>query len=585
MASDTSLVFNLLARDKTGDGLKSAQGGFAKFGKAMQKAALVGGGAMILAGKQAIDAASDYTEASNKTDAVFKNQAGIIRAFEKESTQAFGISKRAALDYTGAMGSVLTASGVNRKEAAKLSVEYTKLAADLGSFNNTSTEEAAEALKASLTGEFEMLKKYGVVINDTTLAQEAQRLGIEKAGATWSQAQKLQLSYNIVQRATKDAQGDVARNTDTMAFKQRQLAARVEDLKVSVGQKLLPVWIKFLGYLQKGLDWMEKNQSTVKILAGVLIGLTATVLAVSAAIKVYTAVTTAINAVKKVHLALTNSQRLATLALQVQYYAVRAATLAWSAAQWVLNVAMMAAPYILIAAAIVGIIAVVVLIATKTDFFQKLWSKSWGLIKGAVSAVFGWIRSNWPLLLAILTGPFGLAVLAIIRNWDRIKSGASSVVSFVKNKFGALVSFVGGLPGKISRAVSGAFNAIPNGFKAAVNAVISAIRSFGIPGFKIPIPMAPDITFGGARPFAGIPFLAKGGTVDRSGLAVVGEEGPELLSLNRGAQVTPLSGGKGGAQRVEVVLRVDGGDDEIVRMIRKWVRVQTGGNVQAALGR
>ena len=40
-----------------------------------------------------------------------------------------------------------------------------------------------------------------------------------------------------------------------------------------------------------------------------------------------------------------------------------------------------------------------------------------------------------------------------------------------------------------------------------------------------------------------IPKLAEGGIIDQSGIAMVGEAGPELLSLPRGASVTPLSGG------------------------------------------
>lgn len=639
--ADTSLIFNLLARDKTGAGLKSAQGGFAKFSKAATIAAAGVGAAMVKIGKDAINAASDYTEASNKVDAVFKDQAGIVRQFESQSTKSFGISKKAALDYTSAMGSVLTASGVNRAEAAKLSVQYTKLAADLGSFNNTSTEEAAEALKAALTGEVEQMKKYGVVLNDTILKSEAISSGLVKnvkdvdkikaatikhtlaqrayntalkehgkgseealraeAALATSEASlkkamagkvgqldaatKRQAIQNVIMKATADAQGDVARNTNTAAFKQRQLQARVDDLQVSLGQKLLPTYIKLLGVGQKILSWTENHSTATKRLVIAAVSLTGAILAVNGAIKVYKATTAAINAVQKAFLAIQKSQRLATLALQVQYYAIRAATLAWSAAQWILNAAMMAAPYILIAAAIVGIIAVVVLIATKTDWFQKLWSVAWGAIKGSTVAVFQWIKSHWPLLLAILTGPIGLAVLAITKNWGRIKSGASSVVSWVRDKFGDLVGFVSGLPGRISRAARGMFDGIKSAFRSAINWIIGGWNSlrFGIPSINTHLPGIGTIG-GGSFGVPQIPYLAKGGVIERDGMAVVGERGPELLSLSRGAQVTPLSK-TGGAQRVEVVLRVEGGDEELVRMIRKWVRAQTGGNVQAALGR
>ena len=40
--------------------------------------------------------------------------------------------------------------------------------------------------------------------------------------------------------------------------------------------------------------------------------------------------------------------------------------------------------------------------------------------------------------------------------------------------------------------------------------------------------------------------LAEGGNVQRGGMVKVGERGPELLNLPRGAQVTPLARGGGG---------------------------------------
>ena len=42
--------------------------------------------------------------------------------------------------------------------------------------------------------------------------------------------------------------------------------------------------------------------------------------------------------------------------------------------------------------------------------------------------------------------------------------------------------------------------------------------------------------------FNEIPLLAKGGVVQEEGTAIVGEQGPEVLNLPKGASVTPLSG-------------------------------------------
>lgn len=57
------------------------------------------------------------------------------------------------------------------------------------------------------------------------------------------------------------------------------------------------------------------------------------------------------------------------------------------------------------------------------DAFQWLWDK--------IMAVFNWIKDHWPLLLAIITGPIGIAVLLITKNWDTIKAIVQAAVDFV----------------------------------------------------------------------------------------------------------------------------------------------------------
>lgn len=461
----------------------------AKFAAVASTALLAIGAAAAYGAKKAIDAASDYTEASNKADALFKDQVGVIREFEKESTKSWGISKRAALDYTGAIGGVLVASGVNREEAAKLSVQYTKLAADLGSFNNTSTEEAAEALKAALTGEVEQMKKYGVVLNETAIKAEAMASGLIKAtkdtdaikatkikaelaqkaynkavreeGESSEKAQKAkaamitvdarleklvkgkigdldaatkrQAIQNIIMKATAEAQGDVARNTDTAAFKQRQLQARMEDLQVTIGQKLLPMYIKILAYVQKFADWAEKNQTTVKALAIAIGVLVAALAAAVAIIKVH-------NLVVALSEVLSKRDAISKAAQTVAIYAQAAAVRVAMAAQWLWNAALSANPIGIVIIAIAALVAALVLLFRNSETARRIMTTAFNAIRNAASSAFNWIRNNWPLILAILTGPIGLAVLAIVKNWDRIVNTAKAVPGRIKGAFGDALS-------------------------------------------------------------------------------------------------------------------------------------------------
>ena len=80
-----------------------------------------------------------------------------------------------------------------------------------------------------------------------------------------------------------------------------------------------------------------------------------------------------------------------------------------------------------------------------------------------------------------------------------------------------------------------AINGVINGVIQMVNIIVdSAIRIANlIPGvdFDTSVAKIPELK---------IPLLAKGGIVKEEGSAIVGEKGAELLTLPKGAQVTPL---------------------------------------------
>jgi len=76
------------------------------------------------------------------------------------------------------------------------------------------------------------------------------------------------------------------------------------------------------------------------------------------------------------------------------------------------------------------------------DGAQWLWDK--------VQDVFGWLKDNWPLLLGIFLGPFGLALGLIIKFWDDIKAAATGVWDHIKTGFDDLIGFFTGLPARIA---------------------------------------------------------------------------------------------------------------------------------------
>lgn len=160
------------------------------------------------------------------------------------------------------------------------------------------------------------------------------------------------------------------------------------------------------------------------------------------------------------------------------------------------------------------------------------WGKAWDALLGIVRTILGYIvgtiENIVPTLVSLFSGAMELVGRAVSTGLDKA------------------VGFFVGLPGRFARAAGNLFGFIAENLKGALNAVISVWNDFKIPsvkiggwdppgpGPKIPSFHTPEINF------PNLPLLARGGRATRSGLAIVGDDGPELVDLSRGATVTPL---------------------------------------------
>lgn len=174
-----------------------------------------------------------------------------------------------------------------------------------------------------------------------------------------------------------------------------------------------------------------------------------------------------------------------------------------------------------------------------------------------LSAIAGGIAAigvGWAAVVAGIIAAAAVLGVYIVRNWDEIKLGAQLCWQDIKNGFQKLGNdlkliwdsigqalkmqwdawaglgnaIIGGIKSAISSVVSwvqSAVNAVIN----SINAVISAVRSlFGMGG---------SVSVGTTR----VGKMAAGGTL-RHGMSLVGENGPELLTVSGGqAVVQPLN--------------------------------------------
>jgi hypothetical protein len=195
-----------------------------------------------------------------------------------------------------------------------------------------------------------------------------------------------------------------------------------------------------------------------------------------------------------------------------------------TAAQWAWNLAQAASPTTWIIIGIVALVAVIVIIATKTKWFQNIWKVAWSGIKTAASAT-----------------------------WDFIKKIPGWIASAFKT---------------IGRAISAPFRDAFNLVASAWNNTIGRLN-WTVPGW------VPGIG-GNSIGVPQLPHFHEGGTVP-------GNPGSDVLAvLQAGEEVTSVSGSGKGDGDIYMTITMDG--DVLVEGIARNIG-RRGGNVQAVLGK
>ena len=199
----------------------------------------------------AIKAASDFEEATSKVNVIFGRTSKTIKAFAENAARDLGQSKQAVLDAAGTFGAFGKAAGLAGEDLGLFTTDFITLATDLASFNNTTPEEAVQAIGAALRGEAEPLRRFNVLLNDATLKAEAMKLGIYDGSGALTAQQKILAAQAAIYKQTGDAQGDFILTQDNLANKTRTLDALFKNLQVRMGQELLPAATDFANGLVK----------------------------------------------------------------------------------------------------------------------------------------------------------------------------------------------------------------------------------------------------------------------------------------------------------------------------------------------
>lgn len=270
------------------DRLGKLRGRLENMKPAFQKMALLGTAAFAAIGAgvfKATQAASNAQEIFNKFEVVFGDVAAQADAVARNLRDNFGLAESSAKDLLSATGDMLTGFGLSGQAALDLAEKTNTLAVDLASFTNIEggAERASKALTKALLGERESVKELGIAIleEDVKAKVEAMRISGELTNQTDREARAI-ATLEIAYSQSKNAIGDFARTSDSLANQQRVLGERVKELNESLGTVFIPILndiVKaILPVVERVRAWIEQNPELTKkiiIAAAAIAGLVA----------------------------------------------------------------------------------------------------------------------------------------------------------------------------------------------------------------------------------------------------------------------------------------------------------------------
>ena len=399
-----------------------------------------------------------------------------------------------------------------------------KLLADMGlsmsSLGDTMRQHgllaALEELQARFKAAGITAKEQGDVITEIF----GKKAGVGLA-VLMDQLDRLKSKYPAITDGAKNFGKAWSETQQTLSQQWAELRGTFDALMTSIGSKLIPVLSDIAGFLLK-------NQGIIKALAPVVLALVGAFTALSLVLKAI-AIVSDLN-------------------------------------PWTL--------------AIMAVIAVTVLLVEHWKEVKRVAEDVWHAVTSAVSTAFDWIKSHWPLILGILTGPIGLAALFIIDHWHQILSGAEDmihdVVSWFERLPGMILAALGDLASMLFHAGVSAIEGLLHGMESMVGGVIHTVSGWGhdiangigsVFGIHFSEPSeATQMIKAGQNIATG---LSKGMLSGRSAVQAAANQLSGAAGISPGSGVAAIGTGTGGG---DIVFRLGTGGSGLEQMFWTWLK-------------
>lgn len=229
--------------DKASKGIKKANKGLSDSFKSLLKSIMpfLSIYAIFNTLKKSINDAMESIETDNMFNTVFGSSSKEMNDWVSEVNKTLGLGITDTKKYTATISQMGRAMGLTGQQAKDMSQKMAIMAGDISSFYDTDLVSVQNDLRSALSGSYETMDKFGVVLRASTVQQYAYANGIAQVGAELTNAQRAMATTMLIESQLGLANEDLSRSIASPSNQTRILRSNLNDLSVALGKCFMPI--------------------------------------------------------------------------------------------------------------------------------------------------------------------------------------------------------------------------------------------------------------------------------------------------------------------------------------------------------
>lgn len=187
--------------------------------------------------KECVDMAAQYQDAVEYSEKVFGEYAGQVQAWVKENSEALRIGIANLQVYMNDLGTAFSALGLNHKDAMDMAEDLIELSADVRAATGKDIDEIISAMTRGFTSSTRNFRQFGVYVGEADIKIQALKDGMIEFSGSQEELAAAIANVEETSRRAQEAMDAYGEESDQFKQADEEAAAAAEVLNALLGDQ------------------------------------------------------------------------------------------------------------------------------------------------------------------------------------------------------------------------------------------------------------------------------------------------------------------------------------------------------------